>query len=75
MKFGNTPAARDAAPWSGFATTCAWTISNGTEGIKTVYAMFSGGGNIAYTTDKIILSYRYQNLLSGLVWHINAATN
>lgn len=64
MRFGNTPAARDAATWSGFATTYTWTISNGTEGIKTVYAQFSGGGNISYTTDKIILSYGYQNLLA-----------
>ncbi|MDD3262834.1 MAG: Ig-like domain-containing protein [Candidatus Absconditabacteria bacterium] len=54
MKFGNTPTERDSASRITYNDTYPRTLA-GADGEKTVYAMFSGNGTVAYIQDTIYL--------------------
>ncbi|HMT01492.1 MAG TPA: LamG domain-containing protein, partial [Candidatus Absconditabacterales bacterium] len=75
MKFGNTPAARDAANWTGYSSSFNWTLT-GTDELKTVYAAFSNsGGTTAFTTDRIYLDTNSVVMASGLIRHITSSNS
>lgn len=68
MRFGNSIAERDAAGWSTYTATRAWTLSwvNG-DGIKRVYAQFSGNEVVRNVSDSIIYDTSSANMAAGLL--------
>ncbi|USN57201.1 MAG: hypothetical protein H6766_01760 [Candidatus Peribacteria bacterium] len=54
MRFGNTPAARDAASWESYSSNKSWNLG-GIPGVHTVYAAFQNDiGDIVTVSDDII---------------------
>ncbi len=54
MRFWNTPAERDSAPWQAYTGSIAWTLTTWLW-LKTVYGEFeNGAGSSTYVSDEII---------------------
>jgi len=75
MRFGNSIAERDAANWITYQTGYTWNISgtNG-DGIKRVYAQFSGNNAIRNVADSIIYDTSSGTMISGLQLHLDGST-
>lgn len=74
MKFGNTPAARDSASRVIYNATYPRTLT-GADGEKTVYAVFSGNGSLAYIQDTIYLDTTIIQESTGLQVHLDGSYN
>jgi hypothetical protein len=72
MKFGNTPAARDSASRVTYNASYPRTLT-GADGEKTVYAMFSGNGSLAYIQDTIYLNTTIIQESTGLQLHLDGS--
>lgn len=73
MRFGNTIAERDAASWVTYSATRSWNLAVD-DGIKRVYAQFSGNGVIRNVSDSIILDMSSGIMTNGLQLHLNGTT-
>lgn len=74
MKFGNTPAARDSASRVIYNASYPRTLT-GADEEKTVYAMFSGNGSLAYIQDTIYLDTTVTQETTGLQLHLDGSYN
>lgn len=74
MKFGNTPAARDSASRVTYNASYPRTLT-GVDGEKTVYAIFSGNGSLAYIQDTIYLDTTVTQETTGVQLHLDGSYN
>ncbi|HCY21311.1 TPA: hypothetical protein DIC40_05720 [Patescibacteria group bacterium] len=74
MKVGNTPAARDSASRVTYNASYPRTLT-GADGEKTVYAIFSGNGSLAYIQDTIYFDTTSVQEATGLQLHLDGSYN
>ena len=75
MRFWNSIAERDGTGWITYTGTKAWNLTwTDGDGIKRVYAQFSGNGVVRNVSDAIIYDTSSWSMYSGLQAHLDGTT-
>ncbi|EKD25486.1 MAG: hypothetical protein ACD_80C00046G0013 [uncultured bacterium (gcode 4)] len=76
MRFWNSIAQRDATSWVAYATGYSWNLTwTDGDGIKRVYAQFSGNGVVRNVSDSIIYDTSSGTLADSLQTYLDSSNN
>jgi hypothetical protein len=73
MRYAETATGRDLAAWTAYEDTKFFTLNWSTDGIKRVYAQFSGNGLVRDMSDYIVLDQFSHDIGNGLNAHIDGS--